>query len=216
MDQITCNVCGKGIEDGSVTCTKCSTPNHKECFEYNGRCGVYACGHNEYEKGGKIYVLKVSEQTGLVAVVNDALPASQMKPLERFVMYYELYEKQSSTPFYSSKCAIFGTPSIPSVINDILETYIGEYKHIKRRERTKQIFLYGFWTGILGAGIGMLSGPIHFLIVGVGGCIGGGISGYNHDFKKEEKFQQAKQELDAHYEKLLQDQQWEKWIKENT
>jgi hypothetical protein len=40
-----CRVCGASLaEGGVVSCVKCSTPHHKDCWEFNGRCSTFACG----------------------------------------------------------------------------------------------------------------------------------------------------------------------------
>lgn len=40
-----CSVCGTKTEDEVVQCAACKTPVHKSCFEFNGKCGVFACGN---------------------------------------------------------------------------------------------------------------------------------------------------------------------------
>lgn len=40
-----CQVCGVSLARGPVVrCAKCSTPHHKDCWEFNGRCSTFACG----------------------------------------------------------------------------------------------------------------------------------------------------------------------------
>jgi hypothetical protein len=40
-----CRVCGASLaEGGVVSCVKCSTPHHKDCWEFNGRCSTFAFG----------------------------------------------------------------------------------------------------------------------------------------------------------------------------
>lgn len=40
-----CRVCGASLAEGAVVrCAKCSTPHHKDCWEFNGRCSTFACG----------------------------------------------------------------------------------------------------------------------------------------------------------------------------
>lgn len=41
---VRCGVCGDELLDRCVTCAKCQTPHHRECWEYGGGCSVYACG----------------------------------------------------------------------------------------------------------------------------------------------------------------------------
>lgn len=40
-----CRICGASLAEGAVVkCAKCSTPHHKDCWEFNGRCSTFACG----------------------------------------------------------------------------------------------------------------------------------------------------------------------------
>lgn len=39
-----CLVCGQTIAAAIVACTRCDTPHHCDCWEYNGGCALYACG----------------------------------------------------------------------------------------------------------------------------------------------------------------------------
>jgi hypothetical protein len=39
-----CGVCGTELGYRTVTCAACDTPHHRECWEYNAGCSVYACG----------------------------------------------------------------------------------------------------------------------------------------------------------------------------
>lgn len=39
-----CPVCGEQALEGLVNCSKCLVPHHNACWEYNGKCGIYACG----------------------------------------------------------------------------------------------------------------------------------------------------------------------------
>lgn len=43
--KIICQVCGEGIISGNtaMNCATCQTPHHKDCWEYNGGCSIYAC-----------------------------------------------------------------------------------------------------------------------------------------------------------------------------
>jgi hypothetical protein len=44
-----CQICGSKIEaDVRVVCRRCSTPHHKDCWEFNGRCSTYACGEKRF------------------------------------------------------------------------------------------------------------------------------------------------------------------------
>jgi pSer/pThr/pTyr-binding forkhead associated (FHA) protein len=47
---VYCEVCGEKIErgrDSLVSCQKCDTLHHKDCWEYNNRCAIYGCLHAE-------------------------------------------------------------------------------------------------------------------------------------------------------------------------
>jgi len=48
-DFIYCEVCGTPIdpmgEHPVVSCGKCETLHHKDCWEYNNRCAIYGCMH---------------------------------------------------------------------------------------------------------------------------------------------------------------------------
>ncbi len=41
-----CPICAVEVVGGAevVRCSKCQTPAHKDCCEFNGKCGVYGCG----------------------------------------------------------------------------------------------------------------------------------------------------------------------------
>jgi len=39
-----CPICGSPLEDRVVRCARCQTPHHGECWKYNGRCSLFACG----------------------------------------------------------------------------------------------------------------------------------------------------------------------------
>lgn len=39
-----CQVCGTTLSRGAlVRCVKCATPHHRDCWEFNGRCSIFAC-----------------------------------------------------------------------------------------------------------------------------------------------------------------------------
>jgi hypothetical protein len=43
--EATCQVCGMTLSRGVVvSCRRCATPHHKDCWEFNGRCSIFACG----------------------------------------------------------------------------------------------------------------------------------------------------------------------------
>lgn len=39
-----CPVCSTKVESPRA-CEECGTPHHAECWDYNGGCGMYGCGH---------------------------------------------------------------------------------------------------------------------------------------------------------------------------
>jgi C4-type Zn-finger protein len=38
-----CPICGQGIFRRKMKCPVCKTPHHEECWDYNEKCGMYAC-----------------------------------------------------------------------------------------------------------------------------------------------------------------------------
>lgn len=38
-----CPVCREVVRDRVATCARCHTPHHRECLDFNGRCGIFAC-----------------------------------------------------------------------------------------------------------------------------------------------------------------------------
>lgn len=47
-----CKVCGEGIEARLVTCSRCETVHHEECFTYAGACSIFGCGSLAYRTAG--------------------------------------------------------------------------------------------------------------------------------------------------------------------
>lgn len=45
--EFKCPICNVSVEKDAevVICSRCETPAHKDCFEFNGKCGVFACGN---------------------------------------------------------------------------------------------------------------------------------------------------------------------------
>jgi hypothetical protein len=39
-----CQVCGAALEGTLVSCSRCATPHHRDCWDYVGRCSTYGCG----------------------------------------------------------------------------------------------------------------------------------------------------------------------------
>ncbi len=48
-----CPVCAQSLAGELRRCTRCHTEHHEECWEYFGRCGIYACGsiHGRTRRG---------------------------------------------------------------------------------------------------------------------------------------------------------------------
>lgn len=47
MATTICTVCGCKILEGStVSCPRCDTPHHADCWDYNAGCGIFACNPN--------------------------------------------------------------------------------------------------------------------------------------------------------------------------
>lgn len=44
----SCPVCGAGVAAGRVTCRRCKTPHHRECWEYARGCSMFACGETRF------------------------------------------------------------------------------------------------------------------------------------------------------------------------
>ncbi len=47
-----CQVCGCGLDQEIVACSKCRTPHHEDCWNYNRVCSVYGCGGRAAMPGG--------------------------------------------------------------------------------------------------------------------------------------------------------------------
>lgn len=43
-----CRVCGERIILDKIECRRCDTQHHKDCWDYNGKCAMYACGETKY------------------------------------------------------------------------------------------------------------------------------------------------------------------------
>jgi MFS family permease len=39
-----CPVCSETFSGTLTQCDRCGSPHHPDCFDYNGRCGLYGCG----------------------------------------------------------------------------------------------------------------------------------------------------------------------------
>lgn len=43
-----CRICGTPMGDRIVLCSRCQTPHHLDCWRYNGRCSIFACGETQF------------------------------------------------------------------------------------------------------------------------------------------------------------------------
>ena len=50
LEQAVCRICGEEIREGLVFCRRCKTPHHRECWQYVGRCSVFACGETQFRE----------------------------------------------------------------------------------------------------------------------------------------------------------------------
>ncbi len=50
LEQAVCRICGEEIREGLVFCGRCKTPHHRECWQYVGRCSVFACGETQFRE----------------------------------------------------------------------------------------------------------------------------------------------------------------------
>ena len=48
VDDVHCPICSSDIEGRMVVCVRCKTPHCLECWQYNTRCGMYACNETRY------------------------------------------------------------------------------------------------------------------------------------------------------------------------
>jgi len=42
-----CQICGAVLEGVLVSCARCATPHHRDCWDYTGRCSTYGCGETK-------------------------------------------------------------------------------------------------------------------------------------------------------------------------
>jgi len=49
-DDAVCQICGEHLQisEESVSCKRCKTPHHRDCWEYYGACSTYGCGERRY------------------------------------------------------------------------------------------------------------------------------------------------------------------------
>ena len=48
LESMQCPVCSSEVEGSMVMCVRCKTPHCLDCWQYNGKCGMFACGENRY------------------------------------------------------------------------------------------------------------------------------------------------------------------------
>jgi len=47
-DEMRCPICSCDIEGKMVVCVRCKTPHCLDCWQYNTKCGMYACDEQRY------------------------------------------------------------------------------------------------------------------------------------------------------------------------
>lgn len=53
LDETFCPICTDRIEGRTVICVRCKTPHCRDCWEYNGKCGMFACNETRYTAVGR-------------------------------------------------------------------------------------------------------------------------------------------------------------------
>jgi|GEM_PF-5612598 len=53
MDDVFCPICTDRLEGKMVICIRCKTPHCRACWEYNGKCGMFACTESRYAPVGR-------------------------------------------------------------------------------------------------------------------------------------------------------------------
>ncbi|MGI9519502.1 MAG: hypothetical protein ACR2NP_20795 [Pirellulaceae bacterium] len=48
VEQLQCPICSSDIEGQMVVCVRCKTPHCLDCWQYNTKCGMYACDEGRY------------------------------------------------------------------------------------------------------------------------------------------------------------------------
>ena len=64
LDEVICRVCGEEILENLVFCRRCKTPHHRECWQYNGVCSVFACGETHFQAPSGAQDVSQSEDMG--------------------------------------------------------------------------------------------------------------------------------------------------------
>jgi hypothetical protein len=52
VEEVRCPICSSDIESAMVLCVRCKTPHCLDCWQYNGKCGMYACDETRYTMVG--------------------------------------------------------------------------------------------------------------------------------------------------------------------
>ena len=45
-----CSICVQPLLDRWVVCSRCQTPHHRDCWEFNGRCSTFGCSSSDCEE----------------------------------------------------------------------------------------------------------------------------------------------------------------------
>ncbi len=48
VEQLQCPICSSDIEGQMVICVRCKTPHCLDCWQYNTKCGMYACNETRF------------------------------------------------------------------------------------------------------------------------------------------------------------------------
>lgn len=48
VEEVRCPICGSDIDGKMVICIRCKTPHCLDCWQYNVKCGMYACDETRY------------------------------------------------------------------------------------------------------------------------------------------------------------------------
>lgn len=51
FEDAACRVCHGSLVQGKVVrCAKCTTPHHRDCWDFNGRCSTFGCGETRTKR----------------------------------------------------------------------------------------------------------------------------------------------------------------------
>lgn len=53
LNDVVCPICTALMEGRTVICIRCKTPHCRDCWEYNGKCGMFACTESRFSVVGK-------------------------------------------------------------------------------------------------------------------------------------------------------------------